>query len=335
MKKVRWGILSAANIAYDQLLPALRRSNRAEVVAIASRSEGRAERFNIPTIYKDYNQLLDDPTIDAVYIPLPNALHTEWSIEAAKKGKHILLEKPATLSTAEAKDIQAAVLDNGVVFMEAFMYQFHKQHQRVKELLESNYIGEYLHIKAHFSWMLEDPNDIRLQPSLGGGALRDVGCYGVHAMSQIIGMKPTTVTMGGKLHPEYKVDMLSTCIFTDDKGRTAEITSSMNLPFNDRYEIFGTKGTIIVESAYRPDVSPDHFGKVIVRDHHNQTVLYEAYEDDQYLNQIEHLHDCIINGRKPIYTIEDSLQVIHYIEKGYESLNNASVTQELLATILI
>ncbi|GAA3333381.1 hypothetical protein GCM10020331_097200 [Ectobacillus funiculus] len=110
--------------------------------------------------------------------------------------------------------------------------------------------------------MLEDPNDIRLQPSLGGGALRDVGCYGVHAMSQIIGMKPTTVTMGGKLHPEYKVDMLSTCIFTDDKGRTAEITSSMNLPFNDRYEIFlEQKGTIIVESAYRPDVSPDHFGK--------------------------------------------------------------------------
>lgn len=330
MKKIRWGILSAANIAYDQILPALRRSDRAEVVAIASRSEGRAERFNIPTIYKEYDQLLDDPKIDAVYIPLPNALHTEWSIKAAKKGKHILLEKPAALTSAEVKDIQVAVLENNVVFMEAFMYQFHKQHQRVKELLDSNYIGEYLHVKAHFSWMLDDPNDIRLKPDLGGGALWDVGCYGIHAMSQIIGMKPTKVTMAGKIHPEYKVDTLSTCVFTDDKGRTAEITASVELPFINRYEIIGPKGTILVDSSFRPDVSPDHFGKVIVKDHHNQTVLYEAYEDDQYLKQIEHLHDCILNGLQPRYSIEDSLQVIHYIEKSYESLNNSSVTQELI-----
>ncbi|MFB5193532.1 Gfo/Idh/MocA family protein [Neobacillus sp. KR4-4] len=330
MKKIQWGILSAANIAYDQVLPALRRSDCAEVVAIASKSEGRAEKFNIPTIYKEYDQLLDDPAIDAVYIPLPNALHVEWAIKAAKKGKHILLEKPAALNVEEMKDIQKAVLDNGVIFMEAFMYQFHKQHQRVRELLESNYIGDYLHIKAHFSWMLEDCNDIRLNPELGGGAMRDVGCYGVHAMSQIIGMKPTKVTMAGKIHPEYKVDTLSTCIFIDEQGRTAEITASMELPMINRYEIIGSKGTILVDSAFRPDASLDKSGKVIVKDLNNQTVLYEAYEDDQYLNQVEHLHDCIINRCQPRYSIEDSIKVIHYIEKGYESLNRSSVTQNLL-----
>lgn len=330
MKKIRWGILSAANIAYDQLLPALRRSDRAEVAAIASKSEGRAERFNIPTIYKEYDQLLDEPAIEAVYIPLPNALHAEWAIKAAKKGKHILLEKPAALSASEMKDIQSAVLENNVIFMEAFMYQFHKQHKRVKELLESGYIGEYRHVKAHFSWMLEDPNDIRLKSELGGGAMRDVGCYGVHAMSQIIGLKPTKVTMTGKINPEYNVDTLSTCIFTDEKGRTAEVTASVELPFINRYEVIGPKGTILVESSFRPDVSPDHFGKVIVKDHNNQTVLYEAYEDDQYLNQVEHLHDCIINGWQPQYSVKDSLQVMHYIEKGYESLHNASLSQDLV-----
>jgi len=329
MKKIRWGILSAANIAYDQLLPALRRSERAEVIAIASRSKGRAERFNIPTIYKEYDQLLEDPNIDAVYIPLQNALHAEWAIKAAKKGKHILIEKPAALSEAEVKDIQSAVLENNVIFMEAFMYQFHKQHQRVRELLDSNCIGSYVHVKAHFSWMLEDSKDIRLNPELGGGALRDVGCYGVHAISQIIGMQPTKVTMGGRVHPEYKVDTTSTCIFTDDKGRTAEVTASMELPFINRYEIIGPKGTILVDSSFRPDVSPDHFGKIIVKDSNNQTVLYEAYEDDQYLNQVEHLHDCIIHGQQPKYSIEDSLQVIHYIEKGYESLDNSSLSQSL------
>ncbi|MDH2363329.1 Gfo/Idh/MocA family protein [Priestia megaterium] len=329
MKKIRWGILSAANIAYDQLLPALRRSERAEVIAIASRSKGRAERFNIPTIYKEYDQLLEDPNIDAVYIPLPNALHAEWAIKAAKKGKHILIEKPAALSEAEVKDIQSAVLENDVIFMEAFMYQFHKQHQRVRELLDSNFIGSYVHVKAHFSWMLENSKDIRLNPDLGGGALRDVGCYGVHAMSQIIGMQPTKVTMGGRVHPEYKVDTTSTCIFTDEKGRTAEVTASMELPFINRYEIIGPKGTILVDSSFRPDVSPDHFGKIIVKDSNNQTVLYEAYEDDQYLNQVEHLHDCIIHGQQPKYSIEDSLQVIHYIEKGYESLDNSSLSQSL------
>jgi D-xylose 1-dehydrogenase (NADP+, D-xylono-1,5-lactone-forming) len=330
MRKIRWGILSAANIAYDQLLPALRRSERAEVVAIASKSEDRAERFNIPVIYKEYDQLLDDSTIEAVYIPLPNALHAEWAIKAAQKGKHILLEKPAALSVAEIKDVQKAVSENGVIFMEAFMYQFHKQHQRVKELLASNVIGEYLHIKTHFSWMLEDPNDIRLKPSLGGGALRDVGCYGIHVMSQIIGMKPVKVTMTGKIHPTYKVDTLSTCVFIDEKGRTAEVTASVELPFINRYEVIGPKGTILVDSSFRPDVSPDRFGKVTVKDHNNQTILYEAYEDDQYLNQVEHFHDCIINGQQPKYSIDDSLQVIHYTEKGYESLNNSSAPQDLI-----
>jgi D-xylose 1-dehydrogenase (NADP+, D-xylono-1,5-lactone-forming) len=240
-----------------------------------------------------------------------------------------LFEKPAALSVAEMEDIHKAITEHGVVFMEAFMYQFHKQHQRVKELLASNCIGDILHVKAHFSWVLEEPNDIRLKPKLGGGALRDVGCYGVHAMSQLIGMKPVKVTMAGKIHSEYKVDTLSTCIYTDIQGRTAEITASMELPMINRYEIFGSTGTISVDGSFRPDAFPDRFGKLTVKDSNYQTVVYEAYEDDQYLNQVEHLHGCIIEGKQPIYSVENSLQVMHYIEKGYESLNNFSIEKEL------
>ncbi|KZN96710.1 hypothetical protein AZI98_07355 [Aeribacillus pallidus] len=329
MEKVKWGIMSAANIAYEQLLPALRQSSRSEVVAIASRSKEKVARFNIPKVYSDYDQLLEDESIDVVYIPLPNALHAEWAIKAAQKGKHILVEKPAAVSTKELLKVQEAVEQNNVIFMEAFMYQFHKQHARVKDLLASGMIGNILHVKSHFSWSLQDRDDIRLNPALGGGAMWDVGCYGVHAMSQIIGIKPEKVVMLGEVDPEHKVDMLSTCIFVDEFGRTAEITASMKLPFINRYEIIGERGTILVDSSFRPDVSSDQKGKVIVKDDNNEIILFETYKDNQYFNQVEHVNDCIINGKQPVYGIRNSIQVIHYIEKGYESLRNQSVVTSL------
>ncbi|MCM3707192.1 MULTISPECIES: Gfo/Idh/MocA family protein [Cytobacillus] len=325
MDKIRWGIISAANIAYDELVPALRRSNRANVAAVASKSRNKAERFNTPIVYEEYEQLLDDSSIDAVYIPLPNSLHSEWAVKALKKGKHVLLEKPAALNEAEMREIKMAAEENEVIFMEAFMYQFHSQHKRVKELLESGMIGEYRHIKAHFSWMLEDEEDIRLNRELGGGAMRDVGCYGVHAVTQMIGFKPVRLSMTGKVHPEKGVDTTSSCILFDQENRMAEVSASMELPFIDRYEIIGTKGSIAVDSSFRPDVSDDESGKVTVRDQNGNTVLFERYKDDQYLNQVEHFHDCVYKGDTPAYNAAHSLEMARYLEKCYESLNKNSV----------
>ncbi|MGM0777948.1 MAG: Gfo/Idh/MocA family protein [Bacillota bacterium] len=325
MDKIRWGIISAANIAYDELVPALRRSNRADVVAVASNSKDKAKRFNTPVIYEDYDQLLDDSSIDAVYIPLPNSLHSEWAVKALKKRKHVLLEKPAALNEAEMREIKIAAEENEVVFMEAFMYQFHSQHKRVKELLDSGAIGEYRHIKAHFSWMLEDDGDIRLKRELGGGAMRDVGCYGLHAVTQMIGFKPIRLSMTGKVHPEKGVDTTSTCILLDKENRLAEVSASMELPFINRYEIIGSEGSITVDSSFRPDVSNDQFGKVTVRDHNGNVLLFERFKDDQYLNQVEHFHDCVCKGAAPAYNAAHSLEMARYLEKCYESLNRNSV----------
>jgi xylose dehydrogenase (NAD/NADP) len=325
MTQIRWGILSAANIAYNELVPALRRSNRAEVVAVASKSTGKAERFNVPVIYESYEQLLNDSSIDAVYIPLPNALHSTWAVKAMDHGKHVLLEKPAALTEAEMASIKASAEENGVVFMEAFMYQFHSQHKRVKELLGSGIIGEYRHVKAHFSWMLEDAGDIRLNRELGGGAMRDVGCYGLHAVTQIVGFKPVQISMSGKIHPKHGVDTTSTCVLIDQQSRTAEVSASMDLPFINRYEIMGPNGSITVDSSFRPDVSDDGFGKITVRDDNGNVILFERYKDDQYLNQIEHFHDCILENSIPDYDAGHSLQMARYLEKGYQSLQNKSV----------
>lgn len=329
MGDIRWGIMSAANIAFDEFLPAISRSNRAELIAVASKSLEKAKRFNSSYIYEKYEHLIEDSSIDAVYIPLPNSLHAEWAVKAMKKGKHVLLEKPAALTEADMYAVKTAARENDVVFMEAFMYQFHCQHKRVKELLESDKIGEYNHVKAHFSWMLEDSGDIRLKPELGGGAMRDVGCYGLHAVTQIVGFKPVQITMSGKMNQGNGVDMTSTCLLLDAQKRTAEVTASLELPFINRYEIFGPKGSITVDSAFRPDVSNDEHGKITVKDDNGNVILFERYKDDQYLNQIEHFHDCILEGKIPDYNVDHSLQMARYLEKSYQSLNRESVLTEV------
>lgn len=231
--------------------------------------------LNTPVIYDQYEQLLTDSSIDAVYIPLLNSLHAEWAVKAMKQGKHVLLEKPAALTEAEMASMKTAAEENEVVFMEAFMYQFHCQHRRVKELLKSDVIGEYRHVKAHFSRMLKDAGDIRLIRELGGGAMRDVGCYGLHAVTQIVGFKPVHISMTGIIHPEFGEDT------TDHQNRSAEVSASIELPFINRYEIIGRKGSITVDSSFRPDVSDDQFGKITVRNNNSNVILFERYKDDQ------------------------------------------------------
>lgn len=329
MAKISWGIISAANIAYDELLPALRRSDRADVAAIASNSPEKVKRFHIPVVYELYEQLIDDPSIDALYIPLPNSLHAEWALKAMNKGKHVLLEKPAALTEAEMEAMKIAAEENNLVFMEAFMYQFHGQHQRVKKLLASDLIGEYRHVKAHFSWMLEDEGDIRFNRELGGGAMRDVGCYCLHAVTQIVGFKPARISMSGKIHPNNGVDTTSTCVLIDKHNRIAEVSASMELPFINRYEIIGPKGSITVDSSFRPDLSDDKYGKVTVRDDNGNVILFERFKDDQYLNQVEHFHDCILEGKNPVYNADHSLQMARYLEKSYQSLQSNSVMVEV------
>ncbi|MCS0542599.1 Gfo/Idh/MocA family oxidoreductase, partial [Aeromonas veronii] len=185
MTKVRFGVLSTAKIARNTLIPAMERAHYAEVVAVASES-GKAKDFaaelGIPKHYESYTDLLNDPEIDAVYIPLPNQLHKQWAIEAAKHGKHVLCEKPAALTSQDVEEMAAAFKENNVIFMEAFMYQFHPQHNRVKEIIAAGEIGDVKLIRSTFSFLHDlNSGSIKMQKDLGGGVLYDVGCYCIHA----------------------------------------------------------------------------------------------------------------------------------------------------------
>lgn len=163
MRTVKWGILGTARIAREQLIPALQREGHSEVVAIASKSgkaRDVADRFGIPAAYDDYEALLGDPAVEAVYIPLPNGLHKEWAIKAARHGKHVLCEKPSALTSAETREILEACREHDVIFMEGFMYRHHPQHQRVKEIMQSGEIGEVVLFRASLHFLLEDVDGI-------------------------------------------------------------------------------------------------------------------------------------------------------------------------------
>ncbi|MCJ7625863.1 MAG: Gfo/Idh/MocA family oxidoreductase, partial [Anaerolineaceae bacterium] len=204
-KKLRWGIISTANIGKWAVIPAIQASSNGEVVAVASRDAQKGETFaaelGIPRSFSSYEALLEDAEIDAIYNPLPNSMHLEWSIKAAEKGIHVLCEKPLALDAAECDKMQAAADANGVKLMEAFMYRFHPQTEKVVELVREGVLGELRFIHSAFTFRLTRPENIRWDPDLGGGALMDVGSYCVNISRTVAGQEPVEVQAFARWSP--------------------------------------------------------------------------------------------------------------------------------------
>jgi D-xylose 1-dehydrogenase (NADP+, D-xylono-1,5-lactone-forming) len=321
LRKVRWGVISTAGIAQTQVIPAILRSDNAEIIGIASRGEQAkkvAEAFSIPHSYDSYEKLLMNPEIEAVYIPLPNHLHKRWVMEAAKYGKHVLVEKPAALTIEETEEMTAFCRVQNVKFMEAFMYQFHPQHQRVKEIISSGEIGETRFMRASFSFYMENRDDnIRMNKEMGGGSIYDVGCYGIHAIRNILGSEPTTVETFAELDPQTGIDVSSIVYMKLENGINCVVDCSFDMAFRHEYEIVGTKGKITVPAAYRPDVA-DHQGVIHIQS--EQENRSETVVGDQYKLQVEHFSAAILEDFEPSYTVENTLQNMRVIEACYESI---------------
>jgi xylose dehydrogenase (NAD/NADP) len=328
---INWGILSTANIAQKAVIPALKNAKNTNVYGIGSSNDKVqevAKNFDIPNVYSSYGELLEDPTIQAVYIPLPNKLHKEWVIKAASKGKHVLCEKPAALTSQDVQEMVDACEKNNVLFMEAFMYQFQPQHARVKEIIASGEIGEVKHFQSTFTFKLnlEDHNNIRLNAELGGGSVWDVGCYCIHAARLILGQEPKEVYVKGNVHPTYAVDTSATGILTFGNGITASIYSGFEQPMNDQYVVEGTKGRISVPMAFRPDRREDGLGEIIVSTENGET-RSETFSGNQYVLMVEHFSDTIITGGKPSYTGQQTINNIKTIEACYESMRSGRTVQ--------
>ncbi len=252
--KVRWGVLSTARIGTVHVIPALQRAAHASVDAIASRDAQRAraaaQGLGIQTAYGTYDELLADLHIDAVYIPLPNDQHVAWSLRALAAGKHVLCEKPIALNAAAAQSLaDGAKSYPELKIMEAFMYRFHPQWQRARDMVRQGAIGELRTIQSTFSYVNTDPQNIRNQVVHGGGGLMDIGCYNISLSRFIFGEEPRRVCGLVEYDPVFGTDRLVSAVL-DFGRRTSTFTCSTQLSAYQRVNVFGTAGRIEIEIPF-------------------------------------------------------------------------------------
>lgn len=261
---VRWGILGTARIARRRVLPALARSAVARVVAVGSRDRGVAEAFaeatGIERAYGRYDEVLQDPDVEAVYIPLPNHLHLPWIERAAAAGKHVLCEKPLTLDRQQAERARRACREAGVLLMEAFMWRWQPRYVELRRLLNAGAIGEVRLVRVAFGFVLPDlAADIRGRPEWGGGALFDVGCYCINAARWVFGAEPVEVLCSSHVDPRLKIDLTTVGVLRFPGGRAAVFDASFEMTGGQRLEIVGTRGTVWVPQPFQPDGADGFF----------------------------------------------------------------------------
>lgn len=248
---LKWGLLSTARIN-RRLIPAIRAADRAELSAVASRSQPRAEAYaaewGIPRAHGSYQALLDDPDVDAIYISLPNSLHVEWAVRAAEAGKHVLCEKPLAVSVAECDRIIAAAQSAGVVVIEALMYLHHPLLHKARQLVLEGAVGQVILVRGALSISLDRPNDVRWKPELGGGSLWDVGSYPVSFIRWMVG-DPQQV-FGWQTLSKSGVDETFAGLLRHSSGVLGVFDCGFRELFRSQAEVFGTEGTLIIEQPH-------------------------------------------------------------------------------------
>jgi predicted dehydrogenase len=251
--KVKWGVLGVASIAVRRVIPAMQAGEYSEIVGIASRdlkkAEEAARKLEIPKAYGSYEELLADPEIEVVYNPLPNHLHVPWSIKAAEAGKHVLCEKPISVTVAEAKTLLATRDRTGVKMGEAFMVKTHPQWLRTRELVRTGKIGELRAITGAFSYFNRDPTNVRNVAEWGGGGMLDIGCYPITMSRFIFGEEPTQAAGLIERDPDFKTDWLASVMLKFPSGQATFTCSTQLVPYQ-RMQFFGTEGRIEMEIPF-------------------------------------------------------------------------------------
>ena len=320
MQKVRWGVLSTANIGTGQVIPAMQQGTYCEIAAIASRSLEKAQvaaaQLGIPKAYGSYEELLADPEIDAIYNPLPNHLHVPWSIKALQAGKHVLCEKPIALTSAQAQTlVDVARQYPHLKVMEAFMYRFHPQRQRARQLVLEGDIGELRTIQSFFSYYLDDPNNIRNRDDVGGGGMLDIGCYTVSLARFIFGAEPNHVFGTVEYDPQLKIDRLASAILDFGRG-TSTFTCATQLVSYQRVNIFGTTGRVEIEIPFN---APANQPCKIWYQHGDETEEIQLEVCNQYTLQGDAFSQAVLNNTDVPTPIEDAVANMKVIDAVFQS----------------
>ena len=314
-EKVRWGILSTAKIG-RRVIPAIHASHNGEVAAVCSRSLERAQAWaaeqGIPRAYGSYDELFNDGEIDAIYNPLPNSMHAEWSIKCAKAGIPTLSEKPFARDAPEAQSIVDAFEKQGVLLAEAFMYRFHPQHAKVKEILAAGGIGQLQLINSSFTFPISNEANIRLSKALAGGALMDVGCYCVNLMRFMSGEEPDRVSAAAQIGERTEVDETLAGTLEFPAGVIGHFDCGLRAFGQHSYTLKGSKGMIVVPQSFVIDKAVDGLVRHWQADSYAEHVIPAV---DQYQLMVEDFADALLKGRPPRFAPSDAVDNMIVVDK--------------------
>jgi predicted dehydrogenase len=311
--KLRWGILGAAKIN-ERLMPAFTQAKNAELCALASRSLQRAQAAaaaaGVATAYGSYEALLEDPAIDAVYIPLPNSLHAEWTMKAAERGKHVLCEKPLATSAAEAQRVVAFCRAHGVQLIEGFMWPHHPRTVRLRQFLDSGGIGEVRRVAGAFTFRMQplDPANIRLQASLGGGSLLDVGCYPVFAIRWVFGAEPVRAYATAVYQHGVDVELSGLLWLAD--GRLAALDCGFTAPYRSWLEITGSEGVVWVPDMW----APTRRARFEIRRDRRPPEELRVEGEDQVVHMVEHFGRAVLEGQAVSPPPEEAVRTLRVLD---------------------
>ena len=311
-RKIRWGVLGWARIARECVIPAILRSSNSTFHAIGSRDAAKLaecrEKFSSAKTYSSYDEVLRDPEVDAVYVPLPNSLHREWTIKAAERGKHVLCEKPIALNATECREMISACAANGVTLMEAFMYRYTLRTCKTLEILRSGVLGDIKFISSTFRFLLANRSAIKTQPELGGGSLYDVGCYPVNFVGMVTdeiagagpGKGPLPESVCAELVRAGGVDMIFSGLMKYPSGLIASVNSGFNAQRRVFSEIVGAKGALEI-----PDTFFDEAGVLTLTTGNDRREI-PVEVSDRYRFEVEDFADAILQGRPPQFSLAET-----------------------------
>ncbi len=325
MSALRWGILSTADHARNKAIPGFQKAGRCEVVAIASRSAEQArsvaEALRIPNAHGSYEALLADPEVDAVYIPLPNHLHAEWTIAAARAGKHVLCEKPLAMSAADAERVVIACEAAGVRLMEAFMYRLHPSWVAVRELVAAGRIGRLTAVQSWFSFFNDQPTNIRNVLDYGGGALMDIGCYSINLSRMLFGAEPVRVEASLARDRQLGIDVMTSGILEFETG-VATFTCSIRVEPDQRVHVYGSEGRISIGIPF--NIPPDRPTEVLLTAGgeppvapHTTVLTFPAA--DPYAIEAELFAEAVLDGLPMPIPAQDAIANMRVIERVFKA----------------
>ncbi len=329
--RLRWGILGTAHIG-EAVIPAIQSSSNGTVAAVASRdlraALAFAKRHNIPRAFGSYEELLESTDVDAVYIPLPNDLHKEWTIRAAEHGKHVLCEKPFALNAAEAEEMIAAARAHRVVLAEAFMYRFHPQFGKLQELIAAGEIGDVRLIRSAFCYTMRGETNIRRFPENGGGALMDVGCYCIN-MSRLVAHAEPVEVQANAVYGPTDVDIRLAAILRFPNDIIAHLDCAFDTDYREALEIQGTQGCLRVLRPIKPDSRPGEIwldqGETGVVPPTRTTVT--SLPGNHYRLMAEHFADAVLNGTPLLYPPEDGLANMRVVDAVREAARSGRTVE--------